>query len=64
MKTVAPDTVGFSPQRLGRIRSIMQAYVDQGKLPGAITVVARRGQIAHAECFGWMDLEAKTDAVR
>lgn len=59
MKTVAPDTVGFSPQRLGRIRSIMQAYVDQGKLPGAITVVARRGQIAHAECFGWMDLEAK-----
>jgi CubicO group peptidase (beta-lactamase class C family) len=37
----------------------MQGYVDQGRLSGAITIVARRGEIAHVECVGWMDLEAK-----
>ena len=36
----------------------MQAHIDRGKLPGLTTMVARRGQIAHAECFGWMDIEA------
>jgi CubicO group peptidase (beta-lactamase class C family) len=36
----------------------MQAYVDCGKLPGLITMVARRGQIAHVGCFGWMHIEA------
>ena len=59
VKKVVPETLGFDSERLGRISRTMQGYVDQGKLPGAITVVARRGEIAHAECFGWMDLEAK-----
>jgi CubicO group peptidase (beta-lactamase class C family) len=59
MKTVVPETLGLDSERLGRINRAMQGYVDQGKLPGAITVVARRGEIAHAECVGWMDLEAK-----
>lgn len=36
----------------------MQSYIDQHKLAGLITVVARRGQVAHLECFGWMNLEA------
>jgi CubicO group peptidase (beta-lactamase class C family) len=58
MKKVAPETVGLSSDRLNRIKPAMQAYVDRGKLPGLITMVARRGQIAHAECFGWMDMEA------
>jgi CubicO group peptidase (beta-lactamase class C family) len=58
MKTVTPETVGLSSARLNRINQAMQAHVDRGKLPGLITMVARRGQIAHAECFGWMDIEA------
>jgi CubicO group peptidase (beta-lactamase class C family) len=59
MKTVVPETLGLDSERLGRINRAMQGYVDQGKLPGAITIVARRGEIAHAGCVGWMDLEAK-----
>ena len=58
MKTVAPDRVGFSPKRLDHIHSAMQACVDQGKLPGLITMIARRGEVVHAECFGMMDVEA------
>ena len=59
MNTDVPDTVGFSSSRLDRIRTVMQSYVDQGKLPGAVTMIARRGQVAHADCIGVWDIEAK-----
>jgi CubicO group peptidase (beta-lactamase class C family) len=59
MNTVAPDKVGFSPSRLDHIRTLMQSYVDKGKLPGAVTLIARRGQVVHAECFGMRDIEAR-----
>jgi len=32
--------------------------VDSGKLPGAISVVARRGKVVHFETYGCMDVEA------
>jgi CubicO group peptidase (beta-lactamase class C family) len=59
MNTVAPNAVGFSSSRLDRIRAVMQSYVDQGKLPGAVTMIARRGQVVHAKCFGMRDFEAR-----
>jgi CubicO group peptidase (beta-lactamase class C family) len=59
MEMVVPETLGLDSERLGRINRAMQGYVDQGRLSGAITIVARRGEIAHVECVGWMDLEAK-----
>ena len=58
MNTVTPDSVGLSASRLSHIHTAMQSYVEQGKLPGAITILARRGEIAHAECFGMMDIES------
>ena len=58
MNTAAPKEVGLSPDRLGRIRTAMGRYVDEGKLAGILTVVARRGQIAHFETCGMMDVEA------
>lgn len=36
----------------------MQAYVDQKKLPGVITLVSRRGKVVHFERFGLMDIES------
>jgi CubicO group peptidase (beta-lactamase class C family) len=36
----------------------MRRYVDEGKLAGLITLVARRGQVVHLGRFGMMDLEA------
>ncbi len=43
---------------LQRIRPIMQACVDQRQCAGVLTLIARRAQIAHLECFGMMDIEA------
>src|SRR5260221_3027202 len=58
MKRIAADTVGFSSTRLHRISKVMQDYVDQQKLAGLITMLARRGEVVHFECFGMMDIEA------
>ncbi|SFJ78655.1 CubicO group peptidase, beta-lactamase class C family [Caulobacter sp. UNC279MFTsu5.1] len=48
----APETAGFSPERLERLDAYMQGLVDQGHLPGAITLVARHGKIVSYETFG------------
>jgi CubicO group peptidase (beta-lactamase class C family) len=47
-----PDAAGFSPERLKRLDAYMQGLVDQGHLPGAITMVARHGKIVSYETFG------------
>lgn len=58
MNTIAPEEVGVSSARLNRIGKAMQSYVDERKLAGLITMIARRGQVLHFECFGMMDIEA------
>ncbi|HLY28251.1 MAG TPA: serine hydrolase domain-containing protein, partial [Aggregatilineales bacterium] len=58
MNTDTPEKVGLSSTRLQRISKVMQGYVDQRKLAGLITMLARRGEIVHFECFGMMDVEA------
>ncbi len=59
MNTVSPESVGLSSARLKRVDQVMQKYVDQGKLPGVLSLVVRRGQVAHLSKAGWMDVEAQ-----
>lgn len=51
-------TTGLSADRLGRIdRFLTENYIDAGRIPGALTLVARRGEIAHFSALGLMDSE-------
>lgn len=59
MKVVAPETVGFAPGRLGRVGQAIQRYIDESKIAGAVSLVARRGQVAYLKAFGMMDVEAQ-----
>ena len=54
-----PESQGFSPERLARIKSVMRAEIDKGTMPGAVTLIARDGQIVHLEAHGYLDA-AKT----
>src|SRR5262245_1624897 len=67
LPTARPEDVGMSSERLARIRSAMQRYVDRGLAPGVVTLVARRGRVVHFEAIGYRDVEAKapmtTDAI-
>lgn len=53
-----PEDVGFSSERLGRITSWMRGEVEQGRVPGAVMAIGRRGQIAYLEAVGYRDREA------
>lgn len=66
--TVAkPEALGFSGSRLTRVAETVNRHITAGGIVGAVTLVARRGQIAHLQAHGLMDREAKapmrTDAI-
>ena len=50
-----PEDVGVSSQRLDKVRQFLQHEVAQRRLPGAVALVARKGQIAYLESFGVRD---------
>jgi CubicO group peptidase (beta-lactamase class C family) len=50
--------LGFDPWRLERIDAHFARYVDDGRLPGFLVAVARRGQVVHLGMRGWRDKEA------
>src|SRR3989442_8466702 len=52
-----PDEVGLSSAALQRIAPALQAYVDSGKLAGAVAVVARHGQPAYLASAGALNWE-------
>ncbi len=53
-----PEQVGLSSERLQRIDTHLERrYLDQKKIPGALTLIHRRGQTAHLSPLGMMDLE-------
>ena len=60
MSTVDSTTVGFVSERLHRITDTLQRYVDEGKIAGAVALIARRNQIAYFECAGMMDIGAQS----
>ena len=66
-QTVDPARVGLSPERLGRIETLMQRHIDAAGFAGAVTLVARNDEIAWLHAQGLMDIESdramRTDAV-
>jgi CubicO group peptidase (beta-lactamase class C family) len=45
---------------LRRIGEAMQRHIQSAQISSAVTLVARRGRIAHLEAFGHLDVEANT----
>jgi len=54
----AKQSSGFSKERLARIDQVLQQYVDEGRIAGAVALVQRNGQVAYERAFGWSDKEA------
>jgi CubicO group peptidase (beta-lactamase class C family) len=52
--------VGFSEERLGRIPRFLENQVDAGLLPGALTLIWRRGRVAHRSMVGAIDMARRT----
>jgi CubicO group peptidase (beta-lactamase class C family) len=56
--TAKPESVGLSEQRLLRIHDTIQRHIDAHDISGAVTLVARKGQIAWFHSQGLMDIDA------
>ena len=52
LRTVTPEAVGLSSERLARIGAVMQAHIDAGRFPGAVALIARKGELAYLEHWG------------
>src|SRR5687767_9586734 len=50
---------GLDKDRLARIPQRMQSYVDQQAIAGAVTLVARHGEIGALDAVGVLDVETK-----
>ena len=53
------EDVGLSTERLKRISEAVQRHITSGNVAGAVTLVARRGKIAHFEAQGVSDVDTK-----
>jgi len=61
---VAPEQVGMSGERLGRIESFLDNYTDASqsdgaKLPGTVLLILKNGKIVLEHASGYRDIESK-----
>ncbi len=57
-QTVKAESIGLSEERLPRIHEAIERHIAAHDISGAVTLVARRGQIAWFDAQGLMDIEA------
>jgi len=55
-----PSTTGFIPERLDRIDDGINAEIAAGKIPGAVALVVKDGNVAYFKSFGFADIESQT----
>jgi CubicO group peptidase (beta-lactamase class C family) len=60
LASATPEDVGMSTERLSRVSRAMQEIVDEGRLAGIVTMLARHGKIAHFETFGYQEISSST----
>ena len=62
-----PSDVGLCPDRTQRLMDALRREIDKGRLPGAVAMIARHGQIGLFEAVGQQDPQTgvpmKTDSI-
>ena len=55
LPTAAPESVGFSSQRLKNIDTFFASEMAQKRVPGAVVAIARNGKLVYFKAFGQAD---------
>jgi CubicO group peptidase (beta-lactamase class C family) len=58
LPAATPASVGVSGERLNRLSSTLQQYVDSSRTAGLVSIVVRQGKVVHLEAMGKRDIEA------
>ncbi|MDI9859782.1 serine hydrolase domain-containing protein [Flectobacillus roseus] len=56
---VAPEKVGMSTERLNRIEQLLNRKIAEKRIPGAVVLAARHGQLVLHKAYGMNDIETK-----
>jgi len=56
---VSPESVGLDPNRLKEASSLLNQFVTERKIAGAVASVARKGKVAYVEAVGFQSLESR-----
>ncbi len=59
LKLAPPESVGMSSERLARIDKVINQYIENKWLPGAVALIARHGKIVYYKNFGTRDFQTK-----
>ena len=54
LPTATPQSKGFSKERLGRIKGVIEAEISANRMPGAVVLVARhaaRREVCRSDCL-------------
>jgi CubicO group peptidase (beta-lactamase class C family) len=54
----APESVGMSENRLGKIDDMLSTAVEKGDIPGVVALIARDGKIVFHKAYGNADTQA------
>jgi CubicO group peptidase (beta-lactamase class C family) len=63
-QAATPEAAGFSSERLKRIDTMLQGYVNRERVNGVVGLLIRDGKIAYYKSFGYDDVSAKTPMKR
>lgn len=59
VSTAKPESVGVSAKKIAKLSDFMQSLVNDGKIAGGVTMMARHGKVIHFEAVGMADRENK-----
>jgi CubicO group peptidase (beta-lactamase class C family) len=59
-RVAVAEELGFSDARLRRIDALVASFIERDVIAGAVTVVARQGQLVHLRAHGHMDVASAT----
>jgi CubicO group peptidase (beta-lactamase class C family) len=54
------ETVGISTERLGRIDTFVNKYIQEGRLNGAVGLIMKDGKIVYYKSMGYSNIASRT----
>lgn len=56
---ITPEQAGFNAEKLTRMQTHLESYVDNGKIGGLVTLIARDAKIIHLKTHGFQNIAAE-----
>jgi CubicO group peptidase (beta-lactamase class C family) len=60
MPVVAPESIGLAPEALHEATRLLEQFVTERKIAGAVAAVARHGKVGYLQAVGVQDLASRT----